>query len=79
MASRLDDAKPLSEPMLEYCYLDHWEHTSVKSYSKFYIFAQENSFENIDWKMVAILSFSLNLLNHKPGPNMATILLLSHR
>ena len=27
-------AKPLSQPMLEYCWLDLWEQTSVKSYSK---------------------------------------------
>ena len=31
-------AKPLSEPMLEYCYLDPWEQTSVKSQSKFIYF-----------------------------------------
>ena len=30
MARRLDGAKPLSEPMLEYCYLDPWEQTSIK-------------------------------------------------
>ena len=26
-----DDAKPLPEPMLEYCWLDPWEQTSMKS------------------------------------------------
>ena len=31
MACRLAGAKPLSEPMLEYCYLDPWEQTSVQS------------------------------------------------
>ena len=31
MACHLDGAKPLSEPMLEYCQLDSWEQTSVKS------------------------------------------------
>ena len=30
MACRLAGAKPLSEPMLEYCSLDPWEQTSVK-------------------------------------------------
>ena len=38
MACRLDGAKPLSEPMLEYCYLDPLEQTSVKSQSKFIYF-----------------------------------------
>ena len=33
MACRLFGAKPLSEPMLEYCQLDPWEQTSVKFYS----------------------------------------------
>ena len=31
----LAGAKPLSEPMLEYCQLDHKEHISVKFYFKF--------------------------------------------
>ena len=35
MARRLVDAKPLSEPMLEYFWLDPREHTSVKYWSKF--------------------------------------------
>ena len=35
MTCRLGGAKPSSEPMLEYCYLDPWEQTSVKSLSKF--------------------------------------------
>ena len=30
MACRLFGAKPLSEPMLEYCQFDPWEQTSVK-------------------------------------------------
>ena len=38
MACRLDGAKPLSEPMLEYCWLDPWEQTSVKYQSKFELF-----------------------------------------
>ena len=31
MPCYLDGARPLSEPMLEYCYLDPWDQTSVKS------------------------------------------------
>ena len=31
MACRLVGAKPLSAPILEYCWLDPWQHTSVKS------------------------------------------------
>ena len=49
MACHLAGAKPLSEPMLQYCYLDPWEQT-------LYIFIQENVFENVVWKMVAILA-----------------------
>ena len=30
MARHLFGAKPLSEPMLAYCYLDHWEQISMK-------------------------------------------------
>ena len=56
MACRLVGAKPLSEPMLEYCYLDPWEQTSVKSYRNLNIFIQENACENVVWKMAAILS-----------------------
>ena len=38
MACRLIGAKPLSEPMLEYCYLDPYEQTSVKFESKYKTF-----------------------------------------
>ena len=31
MVSRLDGAKPLSEPMQAYCYLDPYEQIPVKS------------------------------------------------
>ena len=44
MACRLDGAKPLSDPVLEYCWLDIWEHTSFNR--NWNIFIQENSFEN---------------------------------
>ena len=61
MAWRRPGAKPLSEPMLEYYQLDPWKQTSVKSQSKFIYFhsrnfIQENAFENVIWKMAAILS-----------------------
>ena len=35
MACRLCGTKPLSEPMLDYCKLDPWEHISVKFWSKY--------------------------------------------
>ena len=38
MACHLFDAKPLHEPMLAYCQLNSWEHTSVKFESEFYHF-----------------------------------------
>ena len=38
MACRLFGAKPLPEPMLTYCQLNHWEETSVKSEWKFKTF-----------------------------------------
>ena len=55
MACHLVGAKPLSEPMLAYCQLDPLEQTSAKSESKFIFFIQENAFENVVWKMTAIL------------------------
>ena len=51
MACRLDGAKPLSEPMLEYCYIQ-W---NINQNSCDFI--QENSFENVLWEMAAILSW----------------------
>ena len=52
----LFSAKPLSEPVLEYCLVDPWEQTSVKFYSKLKIFIQENAFENVVCEVAAILS-----------------------
>ena len=54
MACHLLGAKPLSEPMLQFCQLDHMEHISMKFYSKFFI--QGNALENADCQMTAILS-----------------------
>ena len=42
MTCRLDGTEQLAEPILEYCYLNPQEQTSVKSQSKLYIFIQEN-------------------------------------
>ena len=56
MACRLASAKPLSEPMLEYCWLDPREQTSVKINQNLYISIQENAFENVVRKIAAILS-----------------------
>ena len=47
MDCRLVGAKPVSEPMLEYGSLDLKEQTSIKFYSKFEIFIQENEFESV--------------------------------
>ena len=54
MACRLDDAKPLSEPMLEYCELDPKEQTWNLN-RKSNIFLQENAFESVVCETVAIL------------------------
>ena len=58
-ACRLTCAKPLSEPMLEYCQFGisnklRWNQNSVNR--NIYIFNQENTFENIVWNMAVILS-----------------------
>ena len=55
MACRLDGAKPLPEPMLEYCKLDP-EELQLNVNRNSYIFIQENPFENVVRKMAAILS-----------------------
>ena len=54
MACHLFGAKPLSEPMLLYCQLDHKEHISVEFYLK--VFTQENALENVVCEKAAILS-----------------------
>ena len=58
MACRLDGAKPLFEPMLEYCLWDPKERTSVKSDRKSNIFIYENALENVVCEMASILSRS---------------------
>ena len=56
MAGRLTDAKPLSEPMLDYCQLDPCEHISMKIYQNTAIFIEENARENVVCEMASILS-----------------------
>ena len=56
MACRLVGAKPLSEPMLEYCQFHHWEQTSVKCKSKFNMSHWRKCIKNVVCEMAAILS-----------------------
>ena len=56
MACRLAGAKPLSEPMLEYCWLEPWRQIQWNLHQNLYIFIQENAFENVVGKMAAMLS-----------------------
>ena len=53
MACHLAGAKPLSEPMLEYWTLVNKLQWNVDK--NLCIFIQENAFENVVWKMAAIL------------------------
>ena len=56
MACHLFGSKPLSELMLPYCQLGPKEHISIRFIWNSEVFTQENAFENIICKMVAILS-----------------------
>ena len=53
--NRLIGARPLSEPMLEYLQLDPWKNIQWNFNRNWYIFIQENAFENVVRKMAAIL------------------------
>ena len=55
MAGLLAGAKPLSESMLE-CWFNPWEKLQWSLKRNLNIFIQENTFENVVWKMAAILS-----------------------
>ena len=46
MACRLYGAKPLPEPILDYCQLDPWEQISVKFESEFYHFHSRKCISN---------------------------------
>ena len=56
MACRLDGDKPLTEPMpnIDNCTPENKFQWNLNQNS--YIFIQENAFENVVWKMAAILS-----------------------
>ena len=56
MACHLTSAKPLSETMMEYCYLDLGKKFYWNLNLNLYIFIQENAFENVVWEMADILS-----------------------
>ena len=71
MVCHLDGAKPLSEPMLEFCKLDPCEQTSVKS--KF-IYFQENAFEIVVCETAAILSRPQCVNSHRQGNAAMTCL-----
>ena len=58
MACRRVGAKPLSEPIREYCWLDKLQWISIRNS---YFFIQENPFEIVVWKISAIL-LGLNML-----------------
>ena len=65
MVCRLTGAKSLSEPMLEYSWLDPWEQISVIIFV--IIFIQENTFETVVWKMAAVLSRPQCVNSFAPG------------
>ena len=54
-ACHLAGAKPLSEPMMEYCSLDLGNKFQWKFHPNTTIFIQENAFENVVWEMAVIL------------------------
>ena len=56
MACPLAGAKPLSEPMMEYCQSYPLEQNLVKYNQHSYIFIHENVFEYVVCEMSAILS-----------------------
>ena len=57
MACRLTGAKPLSELMLEICWLEAMNKLQWNFNGNSYIFIQEHPIENVIWKMAAILSW----------------------
>ena len=56
MACRLDCAKPLSETMMDFFHLTLGDKFQWNLNRNSFIFIQENAFENVVWKMTAILS-----------------------
>ena len=60
MACRLVGAKPLSEPMLEYC----WLHPGEQTFRNFDMLVHENGFESVVCEMAANC-FGLNELTYE--------------
>ena len=56
MTCRLFSAKPLSDPVMTYCQLNHEEHISKQHCLKFKSFHSSKAFEDIVCEMAAILS-----------------------
>ena len=56
MACRLFGAKPLSEPMLNYCQLETCKHISMTFWSNTTVCIEENAFESVICKMASILT-----------------------
>ena len=56
LACRLACAKPLSEPMLEYCWLDPWEYFSEILIEINTFFLLEHAFENVVCEIMIIFS-----------------------
>ena len=55
--------KPSSEPILEYCWLDPFSYKFQWSLNRnLYILIQWNAFENVAWKMAAILSRTIAVI-----------------
>ena len=69
MACRLDGAKPLPEPMLEYYQLDPREQT----YRNSNVFIQENALQNVVCEMASIL-LGPNVLRPFPLPFQCMLL-----
>ena len=69
MACCLASNKPLSEPVLEYCWFDLWEQIKLQWIPNWnlHIFIQENAFENVVWEMLAILFWPhcVKVITHK--------------
>ena len=77
MACHLIGAKPLCEPMPEYCLLDPWEENSVKSFG-IYKFSLKTCNWKCPLKMTAILSrpqcVNDAIWQHRPGSILARVM-----
>ena len=76
MACRLAGVKPLSEPILEYSQLNFKNKHQWNLNQNSCIFIPENAFENVVWKMAAIVSRPqcvIQAIKHKHGESMLTL------